>query len=37
MQQSNIAKVLAIEEDDEGKGNYSEGHAIIHCWDASIG
>jgi hypothetical protein len=40
MQESNICnivKVLAIEEDDEGEGNYSEGHTTPHCCDSSMG
>jgi len=38
MQESNICnivKLLAIEEDDEGEGNYSKGHTILHCQDVS--
>ena len=27
----NIVKLLAKEEDDEGEGNYSNGHTTLHC------
>ena len=39
MQDSNICiivKLLAIEEDDEGEGNYSKGHTTLHCRDRRI-
>ena len=39
MQESSICNIvilLAIEEDDEGEGNYSNiGHTTLHCRDAS--